>query len=52
MNFGLEYIAAFDPPVQRCRQPGQGWVPAPHLDVGDDPPRIGLIPAPIQFLSG
>ena len=51
-KFGLEHIAAFDTTVEGCRHPMEGGVAAPHLDVGDGPPRIGLIPAPIQFLGG
>ena len=27
-------------------------MPAPLLDIGDDPPGIGLVPAPVKFLGG
>ena len=27
-------------------------MPAPLLDIGDHPPRIGLVPASVKFLGG
>ena len=51
-EFGLKHVAAFDPPVEGCRHPSQGRMSAPLLDISDDPPGIGLVPAPVKFLGG
>jgi hypothetical protein len=47
-EFGLEHCAGcLDPAVQRCGHPAERRMPDLPLDIGDDPPSIGLIPTPI-----
>ena len=46
-EFGFEHVAAFDPTVEGRRHPRKGRMTAPLLDIGDDPPGIGLVPAPV-----
>jgi hypothetical protein len=51
-EFGLENRPGrLDPAVERCRHPPDRWMPNLPLDIGDDLPGIGLVPAPVQFLG-
>jgi hypothetical protein len=50
-ELGFKHITAFDPTVERCRHPMQSRMPAPHLDVRDYPPRLGLVPVAVKFLG-
>ena len=51
-EFGFEYrAAAFDPAVERGRHPSERRMPDPPLDIRDDLPGIGLVPAPVEVLG-
>jgi hypothetical protein len=52
-ELGFEYrTAACDTTVEGRRHPPEGRMAGPLLDVRDDPPSIGLVPAPVELLSG
>jgi hypothetical protein len=51
-EFGLEDgAAAFDPPVESRGHPANDRMPNPPLDIGDDLPATGFVPAPIEVLG-
>ncbi len=51
-EFALEHITTLDATIESRRHPAKGWMANPLLDVGDDPPCIGLVPAPVKLLGG
>jgi hypothetical protein len=52
-EFGFEYgVAALNPAIERCPHPPQCRVPDLFLDICNDLAGIGLIPVPVQLLSG
>ena len=51
-ELGFEHrTAALDPAVEGGRHPAERRMPDPTLDVGDDLPGIGLVPAPVKLLG-
>ena len=51
-EFGLEYgLATLDPAIQCGHHPAQDRVPDSPLNIDQDLPAIGLIPAPIEVLG-
>ena len=50
-ELAFEDIATLDPTVEGRGHPGKGRMAGPLLDICDDPPRVGLVPPPIQLLG-
>ncbi len=50
-EFALEHVSAFDTTIEGCRHPRKGRMAGPLLDICDDPPGVGLIPAPVKLLG-
>jgi hypothetical protein len=50
-RWGFEYRpAACDLPVEGRRHPSERWMADPLLNVCNEPPAIGLVPAPVELL--
>ena len=52
-ELGLEHrVGVLDHAVEGCGHPAIDRVLNPALDVGDDPPRVALVPGPVERLGG